>query len=292
MDYIKLLEEKAKLHPDKPAIIYKEGQITFLQLRDNVFSFASSLKKLGVERGTKVAIYLPSCPEYYYSYLAVWFLGATAVPLDYMLTQDELVSCMTHAEVKVLIARPKPILSLEILKEKCRQLESIILALGDKALPEKAGFYSIEGLISSGSTEVYPRRIVPNDYAIIFYTSGTTGKPKGVLINYIQLGAPPMSMDFFADLRPSDIALCALPFSHLGGLIYIQNNIVFGLTVVLMERFIPVEFLKNIQFYHVNCFWIVPSMYYAFLQLKEFESFDLPACVGWLLSAPQVHPMP
>lgn len=284
MDLIKLLEEKSRILPDKPAIIFQGQPITFLQLRDSVFKFASSLKKLGVERGTKVAIYLPSCPEYYYSYLAIWFLGATAVPLDYMLTDDELVSCLSHAEVKILIARPKPIVALDIIKVKCPQLENIILSLSGKPIAQsQTGMFSLEELIKSGDTEVMPRTIQPNDYSIIFYTSGTTGKPKGVLINYLQLGAPPMSMDFFADLRESDIVLCALPFSHLGGLIYIQNNIVFGLTVILMERFIPLEFLKNIPYYHVTCFWIVPSMYYAFLQLKEFESFDLSS-LRWMVT--------
>jgi acyl-CoA synthetase (AMP-forming)/AMP-acid ligase II len=117
--------------------------------------------------------------------------------------------------------------------------------------------------------------ILAQDYAIIFYTSGTTGRPKGVLVNYRQLEAPPQSMTFFVDFNEKDIILCALPFSHLGGLIYIQNCISFALTMVLMERFIPLEFLKNIQHYQVTCFWVVPSMYYALLQLKEFESYDL-----------------
>ena len=74
-----------------------------------------------------------------------------------------------------------------------------------------------------------------------------------------------------------------MPFSHLGGLIYIQNCISFGLTLVLMERFIPTEFLKNIQTYKVTFFWIVPSMYYAVLQLKEFETFDLSS-LRWMVT--------
>jgi len=106
-----------------------------------------------------------------------------------------------------------------------------------------------------------------------------------VLINYKQLGAPPKSMEFFvnSDLGEKDTTLCALPFSHLGGLIYIQNTIAFGLRLVLMERFIPLEFLKNIQNHKINFFWIVPSMYYALLQLKEFETFDLSS-LRWIVT--------
>ena len=91
-------------------------------------------------------------------------------------------------------------------------------------------------------------------------------------------------MDFFVGgIKEDDVALCALPFSHLGGLIYIQNCIYHGLTFVLMERFIPSDFLKNIPAFKVTCFWIVPSMYYAFLQLKEFETFDLSS-LRWIVT--------
>ena len=285
MDLIKLLEENVQKFPDKPAVIFRDKPITFLELRDRVFRLAYSLKELGIKRQSKVAIYLPSCPEYIVSYLAVWFLGATAVPLDFMLTEDELVSCLTHSETELLIAKQKPTLLLNNLKARCLDLKQIVIYYEQdkKSAGEKEEYLSFKQLQEKGDIIISRREIKPNEYAIIFYTSGTTGKPKGVLINYAQLGAPPMAMQHFVDLSERDIVLCALPFSHLGGLIYIQNNIVYGVTMVLMERFTPLEFLKNIQFYRVNCFWIVPSMYYAFLQLKEFESFDLSS-LRWMVT--------
>src|SRR3989338_8191096 len=148
---------------------------------------------------------------------------------------------------------------------------------------EKAGTLPLEELLSRQEVKFSRRELKPYEYAIIFYTSGTTGRPKGVLINDAQIGAGPMAMEYFVDFTQEDIILCSLPFSHLGGLIYIQNTIVFGLTLVLMEHFAPLEFLKNIQAYRVTCFWIVPSMYYAFLQLKEFETFDL-STLRWMVT--------
>ena len=90
-------------------------------------------------------------------------------------------------------------------------------------------------------------------------------------------------MAYFAQLGAEDIALCALPLSHLGGMLFLQSAVFFGTTVVLMDRFIPLEFLKNVQDYKITCFWLVPSMYYAFMQLKEFESFDLSS-LKWVVS--------
>ncbi|MCM8779838.1 MAG: fatty acid--CoA ligase family protein, partial [Candidatus Omnitrophica bacterium] len=110
------------------------------------------------------------------------------------------------------------------------------------------------------------------------------GKPKGVLINYQQLDAPPKAMGYFVenDVRDTDQTLCVVPFSHLGGLIYIQAMLTYGITMVLAERFIPAEFLKMVQQYRINWFWLVPSMYYALLQLKDFESFDLSS-LRWIV---------
>ena len=279
MNITEVLRKCAIEYPVKPAVIFKEQTINFAQLKDVSFKLADSLNNLGIKKGDRIAVYLPNWPEYIYSYLAIWLLGATCVPLDFMLTEDELVSCLSHSETKVLIAKHKANISIENLKKNIPTLKNIITC------HEKIeGAVSFEELLEKGRPEIPNINIQDKDYAIIFYTSGTTGKPKGVLINYKQLEAPPKSMEFFVGgIKKYDTALCALPFSHLGGLIYIQNCIFHAMTFVLMERFIPLEFLKNIQNYKITCFWVVPSMYYALLQLKEFESFDLSS-LSWIVT--------
>jgi acyl-CoA synthetase (AMP-forming)/AMP-acid ligase II len=278
MNIVELLEIHAKKLNHKPAFIFKDNKISFGELREFVFKFADGLLNLGIKRGDKIAIYLPNWPEYIYCYLAVWCCGATAVPLDFMLTEDEVISCIAHSEAKLLIAKHKATIALDKIKQNCPQLKEIILC------HEKiAGCLSFEELLAKAKNKSPGINIQDKDYAIIFYTSGTTGRPKGVLVNYLQLGAPPESMDFFVDLSEKDSFICALPLSHLGGLVYLQNSIAFGITLVLMERFIPVEFLKNVQNYKITCFWLVPSMYYAILQLKEFEVYDL-SNLRWIVS--------
>ncbi|MFA4843022.1 MAG: AMP-binding protein [Candidatus Omnitrophota bacterium] len=278
MDIVRLLEKQAKDHTNKPAIIFRGEVITFAQLKDNAFGFADALKRMGVSKNSKVAIYLPNSPQYAYSYLAIWAIGATAVPLDFMLTEEELVECLKHSEAKALIIGLKANISLDNIRQKLPALT--VITCGQ----EVPGCQRLENLLEKAPKVAPTAAYQELDYAIIFYTSGTTGKPKGVLINYKQLSAPPQSMDFFVGgIKSDDVALSALPFSHLGGLIYLENCISFGLTIVLMERFVPLEFLKNIQNYKVTCFWIVPSMYYAILQLKEFESFDL-STLRWIVT--------
>lgn len=278
MNIAQLLEQNTQKYPQKAALIFKEQIITFPQLRNQAFKLADSLKRLGIKKGDKVVIYLPNWPEYIYSYLALWSLGATAVPLDFMLTEEEIISCASHSEAVALIAKSKPAVSFTNIKARCHALQHIILCQ-DKT-PE---FLSFEALLDKGSNTLPDTEINDKDYGAIFYTSGTTGKPKGVLTNYLQLGAPAKAMSYFVKLSDKDIALCALPLSHLGGLVFIQGIVYLGTTVVLMDRFIPLEFLRNVQKYKATCFWLVPTMYYAILQLKEFETIDLSS-LKWIVS--------
>lgn len=276
------MEKRSAEFPDKPAFIFRDQPVTFSQLKDSALRFAAGLQELGLKKGDRVALYLPGWPEYAISYLAAWCCGAVVVPLDFMLTADELESCISHSGASFLIAKPKATIDLQAIAGKCPVIPTVIVCSQGAQEPPDA--LSVAGMITAHKPAPANVRVQENDPAIIFYTSGTTGKPKGVLISYRQLEAPPESMKFFVgDMGPEDIAVCALPFSHLGGLIYVLNCLSYGLTVVLMERFIPAEFLKNIAQYRATCFWIVPSMYYAMLQMKEFETFDLTS-LRWIVT--------
>src|SRR3990167_9363397 len=104
MDIRKILDNTAKKFSEKPAIIFKGEAISFAQLRETSLRLANALAANGAQKGDKIAIYLPNCPEYVYSYLACFHLGCVGVPLDFMLKADELISCLEHSEAKILIA--------------------------------------------------------------------------------------------------------------------------------------------------------------------------------------------
>lgn len=265
----KILEETAARFKSKPAIIFNGQEISFGSLKEEVFKLAAILKSKGISRGDKVAIFLPNCPEYVYSYLACFCLGAVCVPLDYMLKNEELISCLSHAEVKLLIARTKNDVDLNLVQKSVSSLKTLLL---------------LENLQQMATPNQEPSHvsISDNDPALIMYTSGTTGKPKGILLNYKHLEGSPLAMKHFVDLTDKDIKLAAIPLSHIAGLIYIQNCIHFGITLILMERFNPFEFLQNIDRCKVTCFHIVPAMYTAILTLKEIERFNLSS-LRWVV---------
>lgn len=277
MDVRKQLDLVAEKYSQKEAIIFKDNKVSFSQLRENVLSLAAGLKAQGISGGDKIALYLPNSLEYVYSYLACFCLGAVGVPLDIMLKEEELLSCLDHSETKLLIAQNKPDLDFKKLASEVQSLETIVSLDG-----------SIENSIAINEMLVTSFDDLPSESidkkapALIMYTSGTTGNPKGILLNYGHLNGSPEAMNHFVDLSDRDIKLATIPLSHIGGFIYIQNCIVFGITLVLMERFHPMEFLKNVAEYKVTCFHIVPPMYNAILTLKQIEKFDLSS-LRWVV---------
>jgi len=277
MDVRTALDQVVAEHGDKPSIIFEDQSISFRELQENTFRLANVLKQQGIGKGDKVAIYLPNSPEYVYSYLACFCLGAVGVPLDYMLKNDELSSCIGHSESKILIAKDRLDIDLVQIKDVVETLETII-SIGD--LLDGALVY--DNVTCEASVELSKQSIQDGDPALIMYTSGTTGKPKGILLSYKHLEGSPKAMDYFVDLTHEDIKLVAIPLSHIGGFVYIQNSIIFGITLVLMDRFNPFKFLEHIQRYRVTCFHIVPAMYNAILSLKQIEKFDLSS-LRWVV---------
>lgn len=270
MNVSAILQEQAKKYGQKPAIIFRDQTVTFSDLAARVFQLANGLNSLGFKKGDKLAICLPNSPEYVYSYLAGFTLGATIVPLDFMLKDDELISCLSHAGCKFFIVQPRPDISLDAIKSSVKLLSSVIT-------PE-----NLQTLLQNSSTAAIEANLDENDPALIMYTSGTTGNPKGILLTYKHLNGSPEAMKHFVDLSDRDIKLAAIPFSHIGGFIYIQNCILFGITLVIMDRFNPYEFLRLVQAYKVTCFHIVPPMYTALLTLKQIDKFDLSS-LRWVV---------
>ena len=277
MNIYNLLQSSAQQWGSKRALIYKDQSISFEQLHQQTFQLARGLSGLSVGKSTKVAILLPNSPEYVYSYFALFCLGATVIPMDFMLKTEELVTCLCHSETDILIAMHKPDVDMGLIKSTVKSLRKVI-TVGQ--LSGQEWEMPIQSLMTTEGFS--PSEVLATDPALIMYTSGTTGAPKGILLNYRHLQGSPEAMKYFVDLTDKDVKLCAIPLSHIGGFVYIQNMLIFGITLVLMDRFHPMEFLKNITQYQVTCFHVVPPMYTAFLTVKNIDHYDLSS-LRWVV---------
>ena len=257
MNIQNLLKKHTQNCPEKEAIIFEGQAISFSEVRDKALGWANYLKTKGIARGDKVALFLPNTPETIYSFLGIFCLGACVVPLDFMLTEEEIINFLNHCQAKILITQGKKGVDLDKIKSSCPDLEEIITE------------------VKFERTDEIDREVSPDDLAAIFYTSGSTGHPKGVMLNYSQLANPPEVINHFLKVSGDDVFLCGgVPFSHVGGLDYILLMLYFSSSLVLMSRFHPLEFLKSIQEHKATIFCIVPAMFMAILSLKEYEGFD------------------
>ncbi len=257
MDIAKKFQALAKKYPQKPFVIFKDQTINYAEAAKRVSRLANALYKTGLKRGDKAVVYLPNSPEYIFSYLAVFSLGAAIVPLDARLTDEEIGGILRHSEAAIFINKSN---ISQMMQEEAGQGPEV--EIDEEAL------------------------------AILYYTSGTTGKPKAVMSNYRSLDNAGATIRFVGinEENTGQVLICALPLSHLGGFVYLQFALELTMSIVLMERFIPVEFLKNIEKHKATWFHIVPPMFNALLQLKEFEKYDLSSLKGVDVFGAPSHP--
>ncbi|MBN3037842.1 MAG: AMP-binding protein [Candidatus Omnitrophica bacterium] len=288
MDIAQLFRDVAEKMPQKPFLIFRDQPISYSEGVKMVNKLANALNKMGVKKGEKVAVYLPNSPQYVFSYLAVFSLGAACVPLDVRLTDEELIGVLNHSEASVFITKALEKNSFAELMKKVSRLKHIIKCFSD----EEDGFASFNKIMQQQPDKQIEINIDEGSLAILYYTSGTTGNPKAVMSNYRSLDNAAQTIRYIGlnEENTGDVSICALPLSHLGGFVYIQFGLDMKMSIVLMERFIPLEFLRQIERHKVTWFHLVPPMFIALLQLKEFEKYDFTSLKGVDLFGAPSHP--
>ena len=267
-----ILSETAQSSPDHPVAVFDGGRLTYRELDQASDRLAAGLAAAGIEPGDRVALQLPNIPQFLISYFGILKAGAVVVPLNVLLRAPEVAFHLGDSGARVLITWEG------VLAEVAKGAEAAgldaIYAVGHAG--DAAGAVPFERLLG---TTAPPREMVtrqPADTAVIVYTSGTTGRPKGAELTHIQLYMNADIPGRLFDVQPDDIVITVLPLFHVFGLSSILDVCVrFGCTMSLIPRFTPAVVLTAIQRDRATIFEGVPTMFADLLAYPGLESYDL-----------------
>jgi long-chain acyl-CoA synthetase len=267
-----ILSESARSAPDRPVAVFDGGQLTYRQLDQASDRVAANLAAAGIKPGDRVALQLPNIPQFLISYFGILKAGAVVVPLNVLLRAPEIAYHLEDSGALVLITWAGA------LAEAVKGVEAagigMIFAVGPGASPP--GVLPFKRLLDGAAAPCEMAMRQPCDTAVIVYTSGTTGQPKGAELSHIQLYMNADIPGRLFDVQPDDIVVTVLPLFHVFGLSSILDVCVrFGCTMSLIPRFTPDAVLAAVQRDRATIFEGVPTMFADLLSCPDLDRYDL-----------------
>ncbi|MBN2310894.1 MAG: long-chain fatty acid--CoA ligase [Candidatus Hydrogenedentes bacterium] len=284
-----LLESSAREFPGRTAVVLDPFRLSYAEVDALAAQVASGLRAAGIHRGDKVALCCPNIPYFPIVYYGILKAGAVVVPINVLLKRRELAFLLEDSDARAFFC-------FEGTEQNPIGHEGWA-AFNDVAACDRfwmitvdpGGPSPIDGTDTLGrlvfeheqGIETVPTR--SDDTAVIMYTSGTTGRPKGAELSHSNLVMNALVSRDLVRANEDDITVVALPLFHALGQTT-QMNMVFlaGATAVLLPRFNPSDVLRLFQEENATLFCGVPTMYRALLQCPEADSFDLDKIAGTL----------
>ncbi|MEW6442297.1 MAG: AMP-binding protein [bacterium] len=264
----------ALLHPEKTAVVAGRKRISYRELLNAVERVACGLGTLGLREGDRLALLMPNCPEFIVAFYAAMKLGIITFSINTMFKEDETNHLLGDAEPKAIIVHGN-YLPLVAGSERARQgmMHVIVAAAGES---EAKSALTFESLQERGCPEASPAEIEPGAGAVIAYTSGTTGFPKGALHPQENLRFHLEGISAHLGLGSDDVIIAALPFFQLVAFL-IQAGMAMhtGGTVVLLEKFEPRGFLEAVGKEKATFFSAVPTIYHMIHAASRELEVDL-----------------
>jgi long-chain acyl-CoA synthetase len=252
-----ILQAAACERPDHVAVRWNQRALTYRELDRAARGVAASLAARGVSPGEKVALMIPNVPEFTLAYYGILYAGCSVVPLNVLLSAPEVTYHCEDSEARLLVAHPL----FRDPASKGAQGAGIDVAWSEGPAPDDLpAMARAEGVAALQPTS-------PDDTAVLLYTSGTTGKPKGAELTHSNLFVNcAVVVPKLVPLSRDDVALATLPLFHSFGQTCIQNaSIAAQATFTLLPRFSPGEAFEILERDGVTLFAGVPTMYFALL---------------------------
>ena len=263
-----LLNKNAQTYSDKTAFIFENKRYTFKQFNQRVNSLINALTSMGVRKGDRVAILAYNCPQYF-EVFNIGKAGMICVTLNYRSVGRELVYLINNSEANTLILEKEFVNTILSIRHELGGVKNFICL--DAAVEHMASY---EQLISSFPPDEPVEEVGEDDPVCIIYTSGTAGRPKGAIHTNKSMLAEIMVPH--RDLSSNDVALCVMPFFHVGGsAAYLFPAFAFGATIVIHKKFDEIPTLETIEREKVTYTCLVPAMIIRLLEHPDLDKYDL-----------------
>jgi len=271
------LQDSAARTPDKVALICQEQRLTYQEVDAQANRLAQALLDHGVQRGDRVAIYLPNSVEAAVAIFAILKAGAVFLVINPTTKLDKLAYILNDCRATGLVTQSRKLEMLEELQGRVSSLKTVVLCgkEADQAAAGRRGFLSFEALQQTYPNQLPPQKCIDVDLACLIYTSGTTGEPKGVMSAHSNVVAAASSIIQYLQNVPEDIVINVLPLSFDYGLYQLLMAFKFGGTLVLEKSFAyPAAVLRLMEKERVTGFPGVPTIFAILLQM-DLSPYDL-----------------
>ena len=277
MNVASLLENNVRMYGEYVTLVYEDREYTNVEILTMANRFGNALLNLGLQRGDRVLVMLANCPEILVVCPGTMKIGAVIVPVLFMLESGETEYILNNSRAKIVVVGEEFFYKFEPILERCPSVEHAIV-VGDKQIPNTLRFGS---LVADSSPELSTVEAEDDEVAMILYTAGTTGKPKGVMLTHANL----VSNAYAAAQTKKLSFLMALPLSHSYGITAMNAAYVRGQGTVLLKWFSPAETLKSIEKYRLTRMSAVPTMFNYLLNFPGAEDYDTSSMWEWTSGA-------
>lgn len=273
---------------ERVALEYEKEKFTFQEVGLNTLSLGDALRNLGLKKGDKVAFLMQNCPEYIFCEYTLAKMGVVRVPLAVLLGSEAHVYMMNHAECTALIYHEKMkdrVLAMVPSLERVRHF--ICVSADHNIVPE--GHLHLQSLIAESKPVPFNEAVEPDDLCGIYYTGGTTGMPKGVMLSHRSWVYTYLLEMLELGLEAEEKFAFVTPLTHGAGCLIMPVLLRRGICVIV-DHFAPDYFLKLVHEEKITSTFIVPTMIYALLDSPDRDKYDLSSLRNVVYGAAAIAP--
>jgi acyl-CoA synthetase (AMP-forming)/AMP-acid ligase II len=277
MNWFSVLEHHARRAPDRPLAIFRDETVTYGEMATRAAALAGGLNEQGLGAADVVGLLAYNCIEFLETIFAANYLGAIAMPINWRLAGPEVRYIVEHSRARVLVADESLI---DLANEAAKGLDNLLVV-------------SVAGLAALRRANAgAPAAVAADDVHRLMYTSGTTGRPKGVMLTHANLAWKNLAHIVEFGFTSDDLGLACGPLYHVGALDLTTTSLIAaGATTIIHRIFDAPAVVDEIERSRVTTVWLAPAMVNAIMALSDIETRDLSS-VRLVINGGEKMPIP